>query len=201
MSERIFLTGGTGFIGGHVARKLIERGDDVAAGPQPREGRGPEEDRLPDLAGRSVRRRRDRKGIDGAEAAIHGAAIYEVGIPESEREQMVANVEGTGNVLAAALRGEDAEGRLHLDRRRHSATPRSGRRRDLPAPRQGFTSYYEQTKYVAHQEAKELISDGPALRDRPAGRRLRAGGPLRPRQADPRLPRRPAAAIPFADLG
>ncbi len=105
MSKRIFMTGGTGFIGGRVARKLIERGDDVRVLV-----RNP--DKAADLKkigcriwpGELTDVDALAKGIDGAEALIHGAAIYEVGIPESEREQMrLANVEGTGNVLAAAL--------------------------------------------------------------------------------------------------
>ena len=58
---RVFLTGGTGFIGGHVARKLRERGDDVRALVRsPREGRGARGARLRGGRGRPLRRGRDR---------------------------------------------------------------------------------------------------------------------------------------------
>ena len=87
--------------------------------------------------------------MKGAEAVIHGAAVYEVGIPKSERAAMYeANVVGTETVLRAALEEKVAAGRLHLDRRRRSATP-TARSSTRPTSTRGtdFTSYYEETKY------------------------------------------------------
>ena len=44
-----------------------------------------------------------RAGMEGCDGAIHAAAMYEVGIPESQHAAMhEANVVGTENVLGAA---------------------------------------------------------------------------------------------------
>ena len=118
---KVFVTGGTGFIGGHVVRQLRERGDDVRALVRsPREGRGPDRARL------RARRRATladkeaiRAGMADCDAVIHGAAMYEVGIPESEHRAMYeANVIGTENVAAGRARGGRRPRRLHLDRGR-----------------------------------------------------------------------------------
>ena len=104
---RVFLTGGTGFIGGRVATKLRERGDEVVALV-----RSPE--RAMDLSAAGCELARgdvgDRAAIAaamaGCDAAVHGAAIYEVGIPSAEHRRMYeTNVVGTENVLRAARDG------------------------------------------------------------------------------------------------
>ena len=71
-----------------------------------------------------------------------------------------ANVLGTESVLRRGARGEDPEGRLRLDRRRlrQHRTARSSTR-PTSTPATSFTSYYEQTKYEAHQIAKRLIAE------------------------------------------
>ena len=94
---KIFLTGATGFIGKALALKLLERGDEVvtlvrspgkasdlaAAGATLVEG---------DLVDEAAL----RSGMSGADAVIHCAAVYKVGMPEKERPAMYeANVTGT----------------------------------------------------------------------------------------------------------
>jgi len=169
---KVFVTGGTGFIGGHVVRLLRERGDDVVALVRsPAKGAG-----LTELGCELVPGALDdadaiRKGMAGCDAVIHGAAVYEVGIPASEREPMRrANVEGTETVLGAALELKipkvvyvstiAAFGNTHgevVDETYHH-------------PGKEFTSYYEQTKYEAHQVAKRLIADGlPCVIVQPGG--------------------------------
>jgi nucleoside-diphosphate-sugar epimerase len=168
---KVFVTGATGFIGGHVVRKLTERGDEVVAlvrdpskasdlpgGPTLVEGDLSNDDAI-------------RKGMDGADAVIHGAAIYEVGIPKSERPAMHdANVAGTERVLRAALEAKiprvvyistvavfgNTHGEVVDETYEQSGTD--------------FTSYYEQTKYEAHQVAKRLIEeDLPLVIVQPGG--------------------------------
>src|SRR5437763_1919144 len=102
---KVFVTGGTGFIGGHVVRKLRKRGDEVACLVRSRE-RGGElaalgcELVVGDLGDMEA----IRAGVKGSDAVIHGAAIYKVGIPKGERAAMYdANVLGTERVLRAAL--------------------------------------------------------------------------------------------------
>ena len=158
---RVFVTGGTGFIGGQVIRKLRERGDEVRALVRsPDKGQA-----LADLGCELVSGTLSNKdaigaGMQGCEAAIHGAAVYEVGIPESEHRAMYeANVIGTENVLRAVLEAKlpkvvyistvgafgNTKGQVVDEGYEHPGT--------------SFTSYYEETKLEAHRLAKRLIAE------------------------------------------
>ncbi len=169
---KVFVTGGTGFIGGHVVRQLRERGDDVVAwvrspakgealaalGAELREG---------DLSDRAAL----AAGMEGCDAVIHGAAVYEVGIPKSQRPAMYeANVVGTENALGAAL--DAGIGTVVYVSTIGAFGNTRGQVVDesYEHPGQSFTSYYEETKYQAHQVAKRLISEGlPCVIVQPGG--------------------------------
>ena len=101
-----------------------------------------------------------RDGMEGCDAVIHGAAIYVVGIPQSEHRAMYeANVLGTENVLRAAL---DAKaGRVVYISTVGAFGNTHGKVVDESYEHPGleFTSYYEETKYQAHQVAKRLIAE------------------------------------------
>jgi nucleoside-diphosphate-sugar epimerase len=158
---RVFVTGGTGFIGGHVARRLRERGDDVRALVRsPEKGAALTELGCELVPGTLSNKDTIRAGMEGCDAAIHGAAVYEVGIPESEHQAMYeANVIGTDNVLRAALEAK-------LDRVVYISTVGAfgntkGQVVDetYQHPGTGYTSYYEETKVEAHRLAKRLIAE------------------------------------------
>jgi dihydroflavonol-4-reductase len=157
---RVFLTGATGFIGGAVARALRDRGDDVRALVRdPERGRDLDEIGVELVEGDVTDREGIADALKGCDAAIHGAAIYEVGIKRSEQPRMyAANVEGTENVLRAAL---------------EAGTPRvvyvstvacfgntHGEVVEEDAEHQGdYGSYYEETKVLAHRAARRLIRE------------------------------------------
>src|SRR6266516_4002023 len=158
---RVFVTGGTGFIGGHVARMLRERGDEVRALVRsPDKGAALTELGCELVPGTLSDKDAIRAGMEGCDAAIHGAAVYEVGIPSSEHRAMYeANVIGTENVLRAAL---DAK----LDRVVYISTVGAfgntkGQVVDesYQHPSAGYTSYYEETKVEAHRLATRLIAE------------------------------------------
>lgn len=158
---KVFVTGGTGFIGGHVARKLRERGDDVRALVRdPAKASDLSDLGCELIAGTLTDAPAIRDGTEGCDAAIHGAAVYEVGIPASEHRAMYeANVLGTENVLRAAL---DAKlGRVVYISTVAAFGNTRGKVVDesYEHPGTGFTSYYEETKHEAHQVAKRLIAD------------------------------------------
>src|SRR6476469_6636851 len=152
---KVFVTGATGFIGGHVVRKLTERGDEVVVlvrdpskagdlpgGPTLVEGDPSDEAAI-------------REGMDGADAVIHGAAIYKVGIPKGERTEMHdANVGGTERVLRAALEANVPKVVYISTVAAFGNTHGEVVDESYQHPADDFTSYYEQTKYEAHQVAK-----------------------------------------------
>ena len=170
---RVFVTGGTGFIGGHVVRRLRERGDEVRAlvrnpdKAKPLAGLGCEL-----VSGSLADAATIRTGMEGCDGAIHGAAIYEVGIPERRHQAMHdANVVGTETVLRAALEAKvprvvyistvAAFGNTHGEVVDES----------YEHPGTSFTSYYERTKVEAHRLAKRLIEEAglPAVIVQPGG--------------------------------
>jgi nucleoside-diphosphate-sugar epimerase len=158
---RVFVTGGTGFIGGHVVRKLRDRGDEVRALVRsPDKGQALVQLGCELVAGDLSSREVIRTGMEGCDAAVHGAAVYEVGIPESEHRAMYdANVIGTENALRAALEAKlpkvvyistvgafgNTKGKVVDESYEH--------------PGASFTSYYEETKLEAHRVAKRLIAE------------------------------------------
>ena len=158
---RVFLTGATGFIGGHVARNLRARGDDVVCLVRSRERAAPlaalgcelVEGDLGDEAA-------IRTGLTDCDAAIHGAAIYEVGIPKSAHEGMYeANVLGTERVLRAALAAKTPKVVYISTVAAFGNTGGEVVDESYEHPGSSFTSYYEETKYRAHQVAKRMARE------------------------------------------
>src|SRR5690349_9527802 len=162
---KIFLTGGTGFIGSHIAQQLRDRGDEVRALARSAEkGRDLEaigcEVVLGDLGDAAA----IASGMQGCDAVIHGAAVYEVGIPASQHEAMhQANVEGTERVLGTALEQKIPKVVYISTVAVFGNTRGEVVDETFEADGKSFTSYYEQTKYEAHQVAKRLIGEGLPL--------------------------------------
>jgi dihydroflavonol-4-reductase len=170
---KVFLTGATGFIGGHVAGKLRERGDDVRALVRDRDrGRALEALGCELVVGDLADAAAIESGIEGCNALIHGAAVYEVGVPDSERRRMYeANVLGTERVLQAALSAGTRKVVYVSTVAAFGNTHGQVVDESYQHPGTEFTSYYEQTKYEAHRIAKRMIAedDLPCVIVQPGG--------------------------------
>jgi dihydroflavonol-4-reductase len=169
---KVFLTGGTGFIGGEVARQLRDRGDEVVALV-----RSPEKAaRLTELGCEAISgdlgdEAALRRGMEGCDAVVHAAAMYEVGIPTSQRPAMwEANVAGTQRVLEAARNTEVGRVVYVSTVGAFGNTHRKVVDETYEHPGKEFTSYYEETKLEAHRVAKRMIDDGlPGVIVQPGG--------------------------------
>ena len=101
---KVLVTGATGFIGSHVARLLVKRGDDVRLGVLD----GANDDAIADLDCRRVKcdvldRAAVRRALRGVERVFHCAGVTSVRPGDSARLFEV-NVEGTKTVLEECLR-------------------------------------------------------------------------------------------------
>jgi len=170
---RVFVTGGTGFIGGEVVRQLRERGDDVVCLVRS-PGKGAKATELGcelvegDLANLDAMRR----GMDGCDAVIHAAAMYAVGIPARERPAMwEANVAGTEQVMNAALEAQVPRVVYVSTVGVFGNTDRRVVDESYEHPGREFTSYYEETKLEAHRIVKRMIAEQglPAIIVQPGG--------------------------------
>ena len=158
---KVFVTGATGFVTGTVTMQLLARGDEVRALVRDASraqtlARAGVDLFTGDLSDGAALHR----GMAGVDAVVHGAAMYEVGIPPSRRAEMfAANVTGTEHVLEAAL---DAGVR----RVAYISTVAvfgntQGQVVDESYTRTGpYTSYYEETKVQAHDVAMQFAARG-----------------------------------------
>lgn len=169
---KVFVTGGTGFIGGEVVRQLRARGDEVVCLV-----RNPEKaTRLTALGCEVVDgdlgdAAAIGRGVAGCEAVVHAAAMYEVGIPASQRPAMwEANVAGTERVLKAALDADVPKLVYVSTVGAFGNTHREVVDESYEHPGREFTSYYEETKLEAHRLAKRMIDEGlPGVIVQPGG--------------------------------
>ncbi|HKP88796.1 MAG TPA: NAD-dependent epimerase/dehydratase family protein [Thermoleophilaceae bacterium] len=162
---KAFVTGGTGFIGGRLVRKLRERGDDVVALV-----RSP--DKALELERLGVELVKGdltdvdaiRRGTEGADGVFHGAAIYKVGIPKAQREDMYeTNVRGTERVLDCATQAGVPKIVYVSTVNVFGNTKGEVVDESYKRPGNDFLSYYDETKYESHQVALDRIGKGAPI--------------------------------------
>ena len=170
---KVFLTGGTGFIGGEVARQLRARGEEVACLVRsPGKATKLTELGCELVAGDLGDEAAIQHGMRGCDAVIHAAAMYEVGIPARQRPAMrEANVAGTERVMKA-VQAEKIPRVVYVSTvgifgNTHKEVVDESYRN----PETDFTSYYEETKLEAHKVVQRLIDDEglPAIIVQPGG--------------------------------
>jgi nucleoside-diphosphate-sugar epimerase len=169
---KVFVTGGTGFIGGEVVRQLRRRGEEVVCLVRSPEKAGKLKELGCELASGDLGDEAAiRAGMQGCDAVIHAAAMYEVGIPAKQRPAMWdANVAGTRRVMEAA-REEKVPRIVYVSTVGiFGNTHKQVVDESYKNPETDFTSYYEETKLEAHKVVQGMIDEGlPAIIVQPGG--------------------------------
>jgi dihydroflavonol-4-reductase len=158
-TQRIFLTGGTGYIGLALARRLVRDGHEVRAlvratsnvEPLRQLGAATFQGDLADRASM-------REGMSGADWVIHAAADLDLtGPPERMRQ---ANVQGSENV--ASLASKLGVGRfLSVSSMAYfGGSPPDGSTADETAPLQPFPTLYSATKHSGELAIQEWAKKG-----------------------------------------
>jgi nucleoside-diphosphate-sugar epimerase len=170
---RAFVTGGGGFIGRRVVRRLRDGGTEVRALARS----GPSADRLRALGcevvtGDILDLARLAGSLSGSDVVYHLAGDYRVGIGAAERPAMeAANVSATERVLDAAVMAGVAR-IVHVST--VNAFGDTGYRvvdesYERPRPYR-YVSFYDETKHRAHLAAQERIDRGaPVVIAMPGG--------------------------------
>jgi nucleoside-diphosphate-sugar epimerase len=160
---RFFVTGGTGFIGGHVVRQLLAGGHDVVALVRHVARAGDLESAGAVLAEGDITDRESmREPMRGADGVFHIAAWYKVGAKDAKVAERI-NVEGTRNVLELMRELEIPKGVYTSTVAVFSDT--GGNLVDESYRFHGkHLSEYDRTKYLAHYEvALPMIEKGLPL--------------------------------------
>lgn len=171
-SQTVFLTGGTGFIGRRLARRLAEHGHPLRCLVRASsDTRHLEQLGATLIEGDVTDARAMREGLTGADLAYHLAAVYDIGPVDANRMRRT-NIEGTATFMTAAL---DAA----VQRAVYASTSIvygsvQGRGEDGPPPAAEwpdeeariathFSSVYQETKASAHRLALQAAEQGLPL--------------------------------------
>ncbi len=161
---KAFVTGGTGFIGGHVIRKLLERGYQVTALVRSdKDAAAMQALGVSPTIGDILERESMRAGMQDSDVVFHLAGWYKIGDPNPAKGERI-NVNGTRNVLELAYELEipkiiytstvavfgDTRGQLVNENYIMAEEP--------------FISQYDRTKWLAHYAiALPLIEKGAPI--------------------------------------
>lgn len=153
----VLVTGATGFLGWHVAKLLVERGEQVRALVRP--GKVVGELEVAPVTGDLRDAGSLARAVDGCSTVFHVAADYRLWSRDSS-ELYRSNVDGTRNLLEAARKAG-------VDRFVYTSTvgcigiPASGIGDETtPVGIGEMTGAYKRSKYLAEQVAMEFAQSG-----------------------------------------
>jgi dihydroflavonol-4-reductase len=159
--SKVLITGATGFIGNHVTRMCLERGDEVRVMVMPGEDRSPlngmdvefvegnllDPDSLP-------------KAVKGVEKLYHLAALFAIWTKDPDLHYKI-NVEGARSMMNAAL-AADVEKIVYTSS--IAAIGVAGKdalaTEKTPFRSWPFASEYIMSKYISHLLVKGMVNEG-----------------------------------------
>jgi dihydroflavonol-4-reductase len=152
------ITGATGFIGWHVARKLLERGDRVRALVRD-PSRVRELEGVEPVCGDLRDAQSLARALEGCGVVFHVAADYRLWTREPE-QMFRSNVDGTRNLLAAA-RQAGVERVVYTSTVGCIGVPRDGLGDEqTPIGIGEMTGAYKRSKFLAEQVAVQFAAEG-----------------------------------------
>ena len=159
-SGSALVTGGNGFVGCHVARALLARGDRVRvlvrAGADLRALQGLDCERV---NGDLRERESIERAVRGCDEIYHVAADYRLWVLD-EAPMYAANLEGTRNVLEAARRANVTRV-IHTSTVGTLGVPQHGPgREDTPVGLADMVGAYKRSKFLAEQAALAAAREG-----------------------------------------
>ena len=158
---KVLITGATGFIGNHVTRLCLERGDEVRAMVMPGEDRSPmahmdveyvegnllDPDSLP-------------KAVKGVDKLYHLAALFAIWTKDPDLHYKI-NVEGTRSMMQAAM-AADVEKVVYTSSIAAIGVAGKGAMATEKTPFRSwpFASEYILSKYISHLLVKGMVAEG-----------------------------------------
>jgi dihydroflavonol-4-reductase len=161
MGKKVLITGATGFIGNHVTRLCLDKGDEVRVMVMPGEDRSP-------LAGMDVQFVEGnlldaaslRKAVEGVEQLYHLAALFKVWTKDPYLHHKI-NVEGAQAMMLAA-KDAGVEKIVFTSSIAALGLPPKGQVaiEDNPFTAWEVASPYILTKYISHHLVKGMVAHG-----------------------------------------
>ena len=159
--SKILITGSTGFIGNHVTRLALEKGDDIRVMVMPGEDRSPLDGMdVEFVEGNLLDPASLAKVVKGVDKIYHLAALFAVWTKDPDLHYKI-NVDGTRALMKAAM-AENVEKVVYTSSIAAIGCPGNG---DYSTEETDFNSWawaseYILSKYISHQMVKGLVADG-----------------------------------------
>lgn len=158
---KVLITGATGFIGNHVTRLCLEKGDEVRVMVMPGEDRSPLDGmNVEFVEGNLLDAESLRRAVEGVEGLYHLAAMFAIWTKDPDLHYKI-NVQGAEAMMRAAMEagvkkvvftssiaaiGVAKPGERANEETRFDSWP--------------FASEYILSKYISHQMVKGLVAEG-----------------------------------------
>jgi dihydroflavonol-4-reductase len=159
--SKVLVTGGTGFIGNHVVRLCLERGDDVRVMVMPGEDRSPLDGMdVEFVEGNLLDPSSLAPAVQGVEQLYHLAALFAVWTKDPDLHYKI-NVEGAEAMMKAAM-AADVEKIVYTSSIAAIGIKGNGEMANEETPFNcwPWASEYILSKYISHQLVKGMAFDG-----------------------------------------
>lgn len=168
---KCFVTGGSGFIGGHLIRELINQGHRVRAllrgGSDLRGLHGLDSQHYETVRGDLLDKESLRSGMAGCDWCFHVAASYHLWLPDYH-PMFETNVDGTQNVMDAAIEAgcsrivyTSTVGCIGITHQTGVTEPPADESRD-PYP-ENLSNPYKSSKWLAELKVRDAIQAGAPI--------------------------------------